>query len=307
MTLNLTKAVKLYNKTGKGLRSIRQQILMLAYAFPRHKPYCTDEDCGEFLLSFYPRIDRIIHNFALRGTNFDAYLQSCFVWHMKTFIAKKFLQKRQDRIIYRDSCASLSPHDRSGWELHEESPPFMPQEQKEPLKKRDLQRIMLLTLKCAGDVNDSFINRIADRLGTNSAVIFHQVEILRTVMRDRTERIRSLSELRRQSYFLLHYLLDQRKGCHDKFRLLEIDKKIHKERRHIEYARRTLSITPKGPSNNDIARLLGVPKGTIDSGIYYLKGAGKRAKKFRAAKIPGAARKPKSLEGQNAISIDTVK
>jgi hypothetical protein len=138
---------------------------------------------------------------------------------------------------------------------------------------------MLLALKCADEVNDTFISHISGRLGVHSSIIFHLIEVLRTTMRGRTERIRFLTEKRRESYFLLHYFMDMRKGCREKFRAAELDKKIRRERRHIDCARKILAITPRGATNSDIARILGLPKGTIDSKYFYLQKNEKLKKK----------------------------
>jgi hypothetical protein len=275
MTLNLTKAVKLYNKTGAGLSPIKQQILLLAYRFPRQNCFCSEEDCAEFLLSFYPRIDRILQRYKTRGIRFEAYLQSCFAWHMKTYLSGKILKKRQEKIIYRESCESYSRSRITDWEVHEEDPgpllapprPHTPnaEQLKETLK------IILLTLKCADELTDSFINRIALRLGTHSAFVFHLIEILRTTMRGRTERIKYLKEKRRQCYFRIRYFMEARQVCRDRFRAAELEKKILRERKRFEAALRSLSATPRGASHSDIARILGIPKGTIDSGFFYIR------------------------------------
>jgi hypothetical protein len=279
MKLNLTKAVKHYHKTGLGLGPIKQQIFALAYSFPRTNSNCTEEDCADFLLSFSPRIDRILQRYKLRGIKFEAYLQSCFAWHMKTYLSGKILKHRREKIIYRQSCENWCSSDKTSWEVHEEAPGplFLPPRRKKPKAEetRESLRIILLALKCADEVNDRFINKIALRLGTHSAVLFHLIEILRTTMRSRTERIKRLKEKQRESYFLIKYFMEMRKNCRDKFREAELDKKISREKRRFETTVRSLSLTPRGPSHGDIARILGVPKGTVDSGFFYIRMAEK--------------------------------
>jgi hypothetical protein len=96
------------------------------------------------------------------------------------------------------------------------------------------------------------------------------------MMRKRTRRIEFLQERRRKNYFRLRYLLDMRRHCLDKFIAAELDKKIRREKRRYDATSRTLSITPKSPSHTDIARILGLPKGTIDSGYFYIRQAEKK-------------------------------
>jgi hypothetical protein len=197
---------------------------------------------------------------------------------MKTFIVKKLRKKRQEQIICRESYVNTAKVEKIVWEVHEENPGplIVPEEEKKPGKWREKLRILLLALKCADDIDDAFISRIASRLGTHSAIIFHLVEILRTTMQNRTRRVQHLKEKQRNGYFRVHVLLDMRKHCLDKFRASELDKKIRKEKQRLESIHRILSTTPKGPSHTDIARILGLPKGTIDSGFFYLRGKFKK-------------------------------
>jgi hypothetical protein len=294
MISNLTKAVGLYNKTGKGLDLITQQILTLAYAFPKLNPFCTEEDCADFLLSFYPRISRILQSYKTRGVKFEAYLQSCFLWHMKSYLTGKSLKKRREKIIYRESCENRS-HSILNWEVREQDPgPLLlrPRARRKNGKEvKQTLKIILLALKCADEINDEFINKIALRLGTHSAVVFHLVEALRTTMSGRTERIKYLTQRRRESYFRLRYFMEAREVCRDRFEAAKLDKKIEREKKRFEAALKTLSITPRGPSHGDIARVLGIPKGTIDSGFFYIRMPGKRCAEAGQGERPEKIRK----------------
>jgi DNA-directed RNA polymerase specialized sigma24 family protein len=279
MAFNLTKAICRYKQTGRGLDAIMQRITVKAYTFARQNHYCCEDDYADFLLTFYPRIDSLIKRYRMTGMDFEAYLQSCLIWHMKSYLTIRIRKKRQEMILYNESCEALIQTETTGWEVHEANPePFQALLQKE--RKQDEMReslkILLLALKCANEINDNFINKIASRIGMHSAIVFHLIEIMRTMMRNRTKRIQSLQERRRRNYFRLRYFLDMRRNCVDKFQAEDLDKKICLEQTRYEAVSKILAITPKSPSHNDIARILGLPKGTIDSVYYYIRRSGKK-------------------------------
>jgi hypothetical protein len=201
---------------------------------------------------------------------------------MKSYLATRIRKKRQEEILYNENCEALLPEETAAWEIREEDPepllvPDSPEEEN-PDEWKDSLRLLLLALKCANDINDRLINLIASRIGTHSAFVFHFVEILRTTMGNRTRRIQGLLEKRRRTYFRLHYFLELLRNCRDRFREAELERKIRKEKRRCERINKILAITPKSPSHSDIARILGLPKGTVDSGYFYIRRSQKRKK-----------------------------
>ncbi|MDR1625351.1 MAG: hypothetical protein LBT33_02330 [Spirochaetia bacterium] len=285
MAYNLNKAISRYKKTGKGLDLITQHINIAAYCFAEQNRYCREDDCSEFLLSFYPRIDGVIRRYRPSGLDFKTYLQSCFIWHMKSYLATRIRQKRQEEILYNENCESLMTEmdETEVWEIHEEEPeallvPDFPEEENPDEMLKDSLHLLLLALKCANEVNDRLINLIASRIGTHSAFVFHFIEILRTTMGSRTRRIQFLVEKRRRVYFRIHYYHELLRSCRDRFHAAELERKIRKEKRRYETVNRILSNTPKSPSHSDIARILGLPKGTVDSGFFYIRRTLKRKK-----------------------------
>jgi DNA-directed RNA polymerase specialized sigma24 family protein len=278
MKLNLNNIMQVYLRTGKGLDLVKEQIAMRVYSYPKHNQYCSEEDCADFLLGFYPRIERLIERYENTGSSFEAYLQSCLSWHMKSYIRLRIHKKREDRVLYKETCQALlddAGEEEDLWEVREETPrPFAALEESlhaAQEKRKHRRQIMLLALKCADSMNDENINQISSHTGIHSSCVFHLIEILRTTMRKRTERIRSLEEGRRRTYLRLRYLTEEKRACQDEFLLAKLNKKIRREKKNYETAWKILAQAPKAPSHSDIARILGIPKGTVDTGFHYIK------------------------------------
>ncbi|MDR2589136.1 MAG: hypothetical protein LBC67_06885 [Spirochaetales bacterium] len=283
----LENAMCTYLSTGKGLETLKRLIAVKAYSYPLYKEYCGEEDCAEFLLSFYPRIANLVRHYKNQGAPFDKYLQICLDWHMKSFLKFRLRRKRQERVLYRETGESLQAPPDEFWEVAESEPPYNGKTGEESWphvfasdKKRGTflrqfprtrRQIILLTLKCAAYIDDQNIENISALTGLHSTIVFHLVEVLRTIMRRRTERVKKLMDKRRRNYLRIRYLLEEKENCTDDFTSSEIDKKIRKERRCYRNTDKRLSRAPLSPSHKDIARILGMSKGTVDSGFYYLK------------------------------------
>ncbi|MDR1316380.1 MAG: hypothetical protein LBK13_05855 [Spirochaetales bacterium] len=292
MPQNMTKAIQRYKKTGMGLGAILQYIHTSAYAFAEQNRYCREDDCPEFLLSFYHRIPGVLRRYKPSAADFEPYLRGCFIWHMKSYLAVRIQKNRKEKIIYEESCAEFAQQEEENWELHDQAPqppapppasadesPDMDEAPAEsPARFQPSLRLLLLALKCANDISDRLISLTAAQSGIHRAVVFHFVEIMRTIMGSRQRRIGRLIERRRRNYFRLQYFLELRRYCRDSFHAEELEKRIRRERKLCESVSRTLAATPKSPPHSDIAGILGIPKGTVDSGYFYMR----RARKGKA-------------------------
>ena len=59
----------------------------------------------------------------------------------------------------------------------------------------------------------------------------------------------------------------------DRVELRRLDRLIRQEKVHLENARRELSKVPVSPTHRDIADVLDMPKGSVDSALYYMRTA----------------------------------
>ena len=268
MKFNLNKAIKTYKQTGKGIEAIREEIALRVYAYPNHKNFCTEDDCADFLISFFPRINNTINNYSENGSSFDAYLQNNLKWHMKGFVVNQINKKRKEQIIYRENCDNVNPVIKDVWEIHE-SPSLSALTQAQ--KKKESREVMLLALKCADYMDDEIIDQISELTGINSAFIFHQIEYLRTTLRKRTDRIKHLEQRRSRNYFRILCWQEDKRNCEDKYILRLLDEKIFKEKRCYDYTGNILARASRTPSHNAISHVLGIPKGTIDSSYFYMR------------------------------------
>ena len=276
MEKKLNELLKFYRDTGDGWEILESGIAVKVYFFPRGKEYCSEEDCAGFYLSFYPRIRSIIFRYRDVGKNFEAYLHTCLYWHLKTYLRQKIQGDRKERLLLRETVLEREA------EAFDGRSKFSDRFLSEPAKPASLsdcrirgrgwsKRLLLLTLKSAMFLGDQNLEHLAILTGMHRDFLFHLIEILRFTMRRRFERISKLSARRNRNYFRLQCLREEKHRCLSKERLETIDRLIEKEQQRYDRTSNDLSRVPKTPTHREIARLLGLPKGSIDSGLYYLR------------------------------------
>jgi hypothetical protein len=173
-------------------------------------------------------------------------------------------------------------HSSSGdFEVREAEPPWAGDERKvgpfrfsgseKVLSAGNRKQLILLALKNSLDIGDRTISNLSLLTGLHPEVLFHIVGVLRFCMRRKIERMNSLQERRNRNYFRIKCLVEERSQCSCEARSRDLERRIAQERKRWETTRRELSHVPRCPAHGDIARLLGIPKGSVDSGIFNLK------------------------------------
>lgn len=273
MNKQLDSAVRSYHETGEGFDAIVSDVAIAIYLYPKRNPRCTEEDCAEFLLSFYPRIPALVSRYRDLGSDFKTYLQSCLRWHMRSYICRRLHGVRKERILLQEGCLSCAEigEGRIPEENEEPEAPFLISPNGRLKNKRNIKQLIFLVMKCANTIGDPSIEHVAALTGIHRDVIHHLVEALRISMSRRTERIRLLEERRSRNYFRIRLLREERKNCSVPLHMARLDRKISREQKNYATNSRLLARVPKAPSHSDIARILGMPKGSVDSGFHYLK------------------------------------
>ena len=272
---SLNSLVAYYQNTGLGLAEIVKRLSLRIYNYPAGKCRADEDDCGEFYLFFYPRLLRTLEHFQDRGKPFEWYFNSVLRWHYKVYCT----QKRKDQTNWAIARNVLF------WELPEEDMPIsvslnsrvgdckiIPIDRFGGFREKTWRkRILFLALKNARHLDDSAIGWIGDLTGVAEEHLVAMVERLRANLYKRELRLHTL--YRRQNRIFTKIFLLQRdllwevdpqikaglalSLCELRATLRTLQKKIRRVRLH--------------PSNREIAELLQIPKGTIDTSLYWLR------------------------------------
>jgi len=271
----LNSLVAYYQSTGLGLAEIVKRLSLRIYNYPLGKFRASEDDCGEFYLFFYPRLLRTLKHFQDRGKPFEWYFNSVLRWHYKVYCSWR--RKEQTRwavarnVLFWElpepglAVSALSPCSDRG----ERIIPFdrFGGSRENTCRKR----ILFLALKNARHLDDSAIGWISDLMGIEEDHLIAMVEQLRANLYKRELRLHKL--YRRQNKILTRVFLLQQDL------LWEVDPKIKSELAFslcelgttLRSVQRRIRRVRLHPSNRELAELLQVPKGTIDTSLYWLR------------------------------------
>ena len=271
---NLTERVLQYQRTRQGLRDIVDEIAPRVYQFPRRTMGWDEDACGEFYVFIHPRLIRLLDRFRDQGKPFESYLWAVLSWQLRNFARDRNRGERRWQASLRldpgeapntgeqtapgdgpaaearGACAAIAARVRSG---------------------ADRRNFLFLALKCSRLIDSENAPALAGVAGVSTERLMALATTLRG-LRGRRESRHEMFRGRRNAAYAAIRLLEE--GLPD-----EVDpaKRAHTEevlarwRRRMSLAMERMSRVGLAPTNLEISRVLGVPKGTVDSGLYWLK------------------------------------
>ena len=133
------------------------------------------------------------------------------------------------------------------------------------------RRIIFLYLKCAWEADDALTLRVARRTGVPFPWLANMAERARRHLEPERARIDRLNSSMNTVWLRIRVAEKRIAEDPDSRHRAELEARLARDRQR--YEKLTVqrgAIRPIVP-NSEVAKLLGVPKGTVDSGIYYLR------------------------------------
>lgn len=276
---NLTKNVLHFKKTGHGLSQIIEQIVERVYWFaPMRKCWSEDESC-EFLLYFYPKINTLIKRFSFDGSSFEAYLRVTLKYQMQTYLKKKYsLEKKEKFANYQEVC---DWQDESfGWvgeesgEISTEAKTLLGIDENGRIEKaKNKKRLLYLAFKGAAHISDQHLDKIVNLTGCDKAWFIDCLDQVRQTICHLEAKHKLLRAKTQEAFFKIHNLEEKIADSDENNEKLDLEKKLQKQRNYMRKLQENLRKASLAPSHRDIARITGLPKGSVDSGLYYIRKA----------------------------------
>lgn len=246
MSEQLTAMVLRYQGTGEGMREILAAVALRVWTYPRYRYGMDDDACGDFWLHVHPRLQRMVGGFRYTGVPFENYLKVVLAWQLRNFLRERMRRAAVERDVTRALSRECAP---------EEAPPLhLDAARLAALRLTDARRrqLLFLVLKCAWELEGMDLAPLAQATGISEG----RIRELALELRCRRERWRhrweKLNARRARAVSGLYCGREEVRG--------------RKEAAEMRMARVRLA-----PTNADIAEVLGIPKGTVDSGLYWLR------------------------------------
>ncbi len=277
MKTNLTEAVKKYQEFQVDLKTVVDLIALAVYFYPPMRNRWDDDQCGEFLCYFYKRIPGMVERFKYRGSPFEALLKVSIQFQMKSFaslVKQKMIAERvlMNRDFWEKTMLKSELHNHTRAEIQPETAPIHPQTSFEEIRNnRGLKkRLLLLLLRESSRISESLLAHFTAITGYKREWIENKVEEVRKITFQLEGRRNICRHHRNQALFnscCIHEELTYETEPEKREILLN---KLDREKQNLRKSEESLNKIPKSPTHLQIAHVLGIPKGTVDSGLHYI-------------------------------------
>lgn len=273
---NLTEKVLRYQRTRSGLSEIMDDVAQRVYFFPRRKLGWDDDVCGEFYLFFYPRLVRLLDRFRDQGKPFESYLCAVLAWQLRNFARERKRGERSWNVALRIEPGEWDL-ERQGEpsERRQTSPEVLSASGSEIARiirtSSDQRNLLFLILKCSRTLDEGRAAALADLAGVSKQRLVGLMRDLSHLRETRLERLETFRRRRNGAFSQVRLLETELQGEPDERRRDEITGRLVKARRRMKSAMARMARVGLAPTNREISKILGIPKGTVDSGLYWLK------------------------------------
>jgi hypothetical protein len=242
----------------------------------------------DYLCWLYPRISRAIDKHHA-GPSFEAYLRMVLRSSIREFHFSRKYYRPQDCMILTGLMETIAKEETGGGEP--KLPAWMPEpytsgqaysamEVKEDVPRYGAGReklpspkqILILILKSYYFASEDMLSRIAPLTGLGKEKVRDLIETLRKQRLRRDDEINGLRErISGQFFRCMAYERKLRYLTETHAQYVRIKTKLQSARARLKAMRERLAHMRKEATNLQVANLIGVPKGTIDSSIFNMK------------------------------------
>jgi DNA-directed RNA polymerase specialized sigma24 family protein len=230
------------------------------------------EDKDDYLSLLYPRIGSAISNYQETGSTFETYMSV-----LVRLTAKEY-RSHQARAYTEETTAWVTQlPDMCVHENEEKYYADADEETKNPAKPKNPRQLLILTLKCCSHVDTDFLIKAAPLLGIEAEALCKMIDSLKEQGERREMEAAALRE--KINHQFLRCVIIEKKLQLETENIVVIErlkKQLEVGKKRLMKIRKRLARKNISPSNSQIAQLLGISKGTVDSAMYILR---KRNKK----------------------------
>jgi len=231
-----------------------------------------NDEYEDYLSWLYPSLHRAIDAYNETGSSFEAFM------HKFMLVSSK---------EYHVRITTNSVIEYSAWSArvgeqyaHEEAPPYLHENTERVIKeliidkkgRKNTRRILALILKCYHYISDDFLDKIAPVIEIDKNLLREMMTKIRRIREERDDEIFHMKErIYRQYYRCIIYekrllLLHENTIIYNKLLV-----RLEKAKKRLENMRKRMSKIRTDASNKQVADVIGIKKGTVDSSLFKLK------------------------------------
>jgi hypothetical protein len=246
-------------------KNFEGQIFQYILNNPRrfHLPDRSKDRGIDYLSWLYPRLSRAIDLYKDKGASFDTYLSAVVYWSFK-----EYRSKEADHCITEYACWKLKAEEMA---VYSSEPAYF-QAPALPKQLPNPQQLLILVLKSYYFVSEDLLSRVAPAIGIEKETIKGMIGELRKRRAGREEEIREFQErIYSQYYRCIAFEKRYNAAPEDSARREKMGACLERAKIRLRAMKKRLSGIRLDATNSQIAEILGIPKGTVDSNLFLVK------------------------------------
>ena len=265
-------------------KKLVETISLFVYKFPLKKYRWREDDCSEFFSYFFPKITKIIDSFIIKDVPFEAFLVKTLKLQIKTFASRKTSEEINRKILknkefwqYDENNETYCAEPDIDFYKRDYNPTYSFIKNifsNDKIKKKNKtlkKRFLLLVLKNINNIKEAEIPAIAEILNRDKEWLYEAFAKINQKIENKLKRKKLLEERRNRHFcrlYLLHEFLSDSETSEEKKRY---SLAIIKIKSYINKLTEKLNVITTEPTHKDIAEVMNIPKGSVDSGLFYFK------------------------------------
>ncbi|GHV90649.1 hypothetical protein AGMMS50268_11520 [Spirochaetia bacterium] len=222
-----------------------------------------EEETIDYLCWLYPRLSQAIKNYKETGASFAAYISALVRCSVREYISRQANHYITEYAAWTAQAVDMEVRN---------SEPEYPEKRPEPKIILNPRQILLLLLKSYYFVSDDFLERIALSIGMEKEKLKKMIEDIRKQRVQREEDIRILKErIHCQFYRCIAFEKRLCAVAQDSSHYEKMTARLERARIRLATMRKRLAGIRMDATNQQIAEILGISKGTVASGLFALR------------------------------------
>ena len=230
------------------------------------------DEYEDFLSWFYLRLHKAIDAYKDIKISFEHYIKS----HIR-MASKEYRTKIAINRIKEYSAWSLHVHECF---INQEAPVYYCDEKEKEIDKfitdkkgrKNPKQLLALILKCYYHISDDFIDKIAEFVETDREKLRSMIDRLHALRQKRDDHIYTMKE-RLNAQFCRCIVLENRMSHvnQNSTAYIALKEQLERAKKRLNNMRLRISILRTEAKNKEIAEVMCISKGTVDSSLHRLK------------------------------------
>ena len=224
----------------------------------------TDE-YEDFVSWFYPRLRKAIDKYFDKGSTFEAFINKYFQVASREYKIRTITNSVTEYSAWSARVPDLY--------VHEEPPEYVfSKVTQDKSGRKNTRRLLALIIKCYNYVSDDFIEKAAPMLDMKKEELKEMLDKIRKLRQKRDDDIYLMKEKMYCQFYKCIVLEKKLKLTEESTTAYnKLKTQLKNARIKLEKMRSRLSLIKKDATNSQVAEVIGIRKGSVDSSLYKLK------------------------------------